>query len=226
MTGEIPPSAFSETERKGLARIGELPQQQWNDLQTLLADVDDVDESDVSRRDILKVISALGVGAVAGGLSTSQLVDAVSAAASTTDNDGNVGAPNNRVDVFADGINANSIEMEYAQQRIREENFGSWNVQAKNTTVSANSYGKIYDFSTPFTINSGLIYGPSIGAIKFRWTGSLSVDEFTFSNPDGNNSAGNTINIVPIPPVEGVVEISVKNTSASDEVYGGIAIFG
>jgi len=63
----------------------------------------------LSRRQILQVGAALGVGSVAGGLSASELVRKVRADASTSDGDGNVGLPGDRVDVFAEGVDANSV---------------------------------------------------------------------------------------------------------------------
>jgi len=68
----------------------------------------------LSRRQILQVGAALGVGSVAGGLSASELVRKVRADASTSDGDGNVGLPGDRVDVFAEGVDANSVNTDIA----------------------------------------------------------------------------------------------------------------
>jgi hypothetical protein len=74
-------------------------------------DVDAIaQETGTSRRQVLQVIAAVGVGSIAGGVSVSQLVAEAQAQASTSDNDGNVGTPSDRVDVFSDGIDSNTID--------------------------------------------------------------------------------------------------------------------
>jgi len=60
------------------------------------------DATGMERRDILKIAAALGVGTVAGGISAQELISEARAAASTTDGDGNVGLPGDRVDLFAE----------------------------------------------------------------------------------------------------------------------------
>jgi len=76
-------------------------------------DVDAIaQETGTSRRQVLQVIAAVGVGSIAGGVSVSQLVSEAQAQASTSDGDGNVGTPADRVDVFADGIDASVIDAE------------------------------------------------------------------------------------------------------------------
>ncbi|QIO22411.1 twin-arginine translocation signal domain-containing protein [Haloarcula sp. JP-L23] len=65
-------------------------------------------ERRVSRRDVLKGAGALGVGGLLGGGATS----AASADASDTDSVPDVGTPSNPVDVFGDGISANSVSTE------------------------------------------------------------------------------------------------------------------
>lgn len=60
-----------------------------------------VKRGDISRRDLMK----LGIGGAVGGA----LVGSASADASTSDSDGDIGTPNDRIDVFADGVDSNSI---------------------------------------------------------------------------------------------------------------------
>jgi len=76
-------------------------------------DVDAIaQETGTSRRQVLQIIAAVGVGSIAGGVSVSQLVSEAQAQASTSDSDGNVGTPSDRVDVFADGVDASVIDTE------------------------------------------------------------------------------------------------------------------
>lgn len=60
----------------------------------------------VNRRDVL----AGGAGAALGAAGLAGLVGGAQADASTSDGDGNVGTPSNRVDVFSDGIDTVSID--------------------------------------------------------------------------------------------------------------------
>jgi hypothetical protein len=55
---------------------------------------------------VLKIAAALGIGSLAGGGAASKLVGSAAAQADTSDSDGNVGLPGDRVDVFADGVDA------------------------------------------------------------------------------------------------------------------------
>jgi hypothetical protein len=76
-------------------------------------DVDAIaQQTGTSRRQVLQIIAAVGVGSIAGGVSVSQLVSKAQAQASTSDSDGNVGTPSDRVDVFADGVDASVIDTE------------------------------------------------------------------------------------------------------------------
>lgn len=90
--------------------IDDFSQEELENLHRLAQDLDEAaEQSGVSRRSILQSAAALGVGAVAGGISAKELVNAVEAQADTTDTDGNVGLPSDRVDVFADGVDSTSL---------------------------------------------------------------------------------------------------------------------
>lgn len=58
-----------------------------------------------TRREAIKLVGLVAGGMALGGAIT----EVVSAQASTSDSDGNVGLPGDRVDVFADGVDANSV---------------------------------------------------------------------------------------------------------------------
>lgn len=62
-----------------------------------------------TRRGLMQGAGALGVGALLGG-GASHAIDPVAADASTSDSDGDVGTPSNRLDVFADGVDTTSID--------------------------------------------------------------------------------------------------------------------
>jgi len=66
------------------------------------------DENSISRRGALALLGATGVGAgsVLGG---NEIIGSAKADASTSDSDGNVGTQDDRVDVFADGVDTISI---------------------------------------------------------------------------------------------------------------------
>jgi len=62
-----------------------------------------------TRRDFAKAGGALGLGALLGGGGMAASTQSASADASTTDSDGDVGGPSNRVDGFFDGVDATSV---------------------------------------------------------------------------------------------------------------------
>lgn len=66
------------------------------------------EDGKVNRRQALGMLGAAGVGAAGGFLGTGS----AAADPSTSDSDGNVGLPSDRVDVFADGIDSNSVSTE------------------------------------------------------------------------------------------------------------------
>lgn len=66
------------------------------------------DES-VGRRDALKAGGALGLGALLGGGGAATAIDSADAQASSSDGDGDLGTSQDPVDVFADGVTANSV---------------------------------------------------------------------------------------------------------------------
>lgn len=68
----------------------------------------------VSRREAMQAGGALGVGALLGGGGGLALTQRAAADASTSDSDGNVGLPGDRVDVFADGVDATTVSTEGA----------------------------------------------------------------------------------------------------------------
>jgi len=87
----------------------QLPKDKQRDLANLV-ESDELNEvaekTGYSRRQILGLLASLGAGAAVGGFSVNELVGVVEAAADTADSDGNVGLPGDRVDVFAEGIDA------------------------------------------------------------------------------------------------------------------------
>jgi len=66
----------------------------------------------LSRRQVMAIGAALVGSAGAGGFAANEVIGSALADASTTDSDGNVGLPNDRVDVFAEAIDSNSVNTE------------------------------------------------------------------------------------------------------------------
>jgi hypothetical protein len=66
------------------------------------------EQGHINRRQALGLLAGVGIGGAAGALGTG----AVKADASTSDSDGNVGLPGDRVDVFGDGVDAVSLSAE------------------------------------------------------------------------------------------------------------------
>jgi hypothetical protein len=101
-----------DVEQHPLLKLEPDKQQQLVDL-VQEGDVDAVaDATGMSRRSVILAAAALGVGTIGGGVTARELIQEAQAAASTTDGDGNVGTPQNPVDVFADGISSNSVNTE------------------------------------------------------------------------------------------------------------------
>jgi hypothetical protein len=91
--------------------------QDWQELYEIKEQVDQTaEQTGIPRRDILKGAGLLAAGSLAGGISAQQAIERfvqeAEAQASTSDSDGNVGTPSDRVDVFADGVDATSASIE------------------------------------------------------------------------------------------------------------------
>lgn len=63
-----------------------------------------------SRREFMKAAGGLGAGALIGGGAANAVTGSAKADPSTSDGDGNIGLPDDRVDVFAEGIDSNSLD--------------------------------------------------------------------------------------------------------------------
>ncbi len=86
-------------------QLPDLEPDEWARLSKFAAKQAGPDALKAYRREILSVL----VGGAAGGAALAVGTGEVEAAASTSDSDGNVGLPSDRVDVFADGIDINTI---------------------------------------------------------------------------------------------------------------------
>lgn len=111
-------------------RIEEL-EQQVEELQDRLPD-------GVNRREFGKAAGALGLGALLGGGGAATAIDSASADASTSDQYGDVGEPGDRVDVFADGVNTNSLDAD-------ELSSNSISTDEVNNIIQVPQFGSLQD---------------------------------------------------------------------------------
>lgn len=118
----------------------------WNELQELKQHVYP------SRRDVLKAgTAAAGAGMIGFGAGNA------SAQASTSDGDGNVGDPNDRVDVFGDGVDSNSVSDNITDRPLWTTQDTTVNVPADYNTIQAavNDIPVILNHSYEITIDDG-----------------------------------------------------------------------
>jgi len=158
-------------------------------------DVDAIaQETGTSRRQVLQIIAAVGVGSIAGGVSVSQLVSEAQAQASTSDGDGNVGTPADRVDVFADGVDASVIDTENAniggRQLVTLDPNGDLSSATATDTLTislADSYDFVQiRFNSLNTDSSGTtvrdiglqVNGVTSGYARYRVSGSTNGSEW------------------------------------------------
>jgi hypothetical protein len=81
-------------------------------VDALLGAAEAREDGSISRREFAQAAGALGVGSLLGGGGVGAMTETAAADASTTDEDWNVGGPNNRGDIFADGLDAISVSTE------------------------------------------------------------------------------------------------------------------
>lgn len=80
------------------------------DEQRILAEIAQArSEGRINRRTLLQASGALGVGALVGGGAAYGSIDTAAADASTSDSDGDIGTPSNRIDIFGDGVDSLTI---------------------------------------------------------------------------------------------------------------------
>lgn len=157
-----------------IAAIGDLSPEDIEALRKLArGELDDqmsLQIGSISRRDALTGAGALGLGALLGGGSAMAATGTAGAAPSTSDSDGDVGLPSDRVDVFADGVDSNSVET----GEITNKNY----VEAQVTATASSSY------------NADLRAG---NYHKLTLTGDVTID---FTNPDGADVNSLTLHLV------------------------------
>lgn len=81
-------------------------------IDQLESQLDGGESPSASRRQVMQGAGVLGLGALLGGGATTAATGTAAAAASDSDSDGDIGSASNRVDVFADGVDALSLSIE------------------------------------------------------------------------------------------------------------------
>jgi len=165
---------------------GEQPSLTADEIQTVKAihnavdgkaDIDKLAQATgTSRRDILKIAAALGIGTIGGGITARELVQEAQAAASTTDGDGNVGTPQNPVDVFADGISSQTLDTsndlndpggkQHTGKMADESDL--INVKTATITLSAGGYKNVTSsdgIHAPSELYTVIVRAPSSGTL-------------------------------------------------------------
>jgi len=148
-----------------LAKLGEaLTDEQVDELVQLSEDRQDGKKS---RREFAKAVGALGLGGLLGGGGAASMTGTAKADASTTDADGNVGRPNNRVDVFADGVNSKTVNTD----------------ELAGSLTNGNSIDNLV--GTGLKVSSGMLYTDGVpGAVS------------SIQNPSLDSNAGNVETII------------------------------
>jgi hypothetical protein len=97
------------TQEHPLLSLEPAKQQQLVDL-VESNDIEDIaTKTGLTRRQILGIGATLAGSGALGGFAATEAINPAQAQADTGDSDGNVGLPTDRVDVFADGIDSNSL---------------------------------------------------------------------------------------------------------------------
>lgn len=175
-----------DVEQHPLLKLEPDKQQQLVDL-VQNGDVDAVaDATGMSRRSVILAAAALGVGAIGGGVTAQELIQEAQAAASTTDGDGNVGTPQNPVDLFADGVQSNSLNTEDVD--VGQSDFVStgdfvYLIQAnyaEGTTTTSSSYSPYNEVETELTFAWDDVFSGNV-------QGQCYVSASLFNNNDAIN---------------------------------------
>lgn len=99
----------------GSRSYADLNEEERDDLAArVIAQLETDPDTNLPRRDLLKGAALLGTGAAIGTGGAFAATGQVAADASTTDTDGDIGTPTDRVDAFLDGADANSIDTDEA----------------------------------------------------------------------------------------------------------------
>jgi hypothetical protein len=139
------------------------------------ADIDKLAQATgTSRRDILKIAAALGIGTIGGGITARELVQEAQAAASTTDGDGNVGTPQNPVDIFADGISTNSVDTD----KTAIDQVAGAGYPTTDQTISPTTFTKLAFDTVEFDDTSVVDFRPSSNDIEIQTTGTYDLSYY------------------------------------------------
>lgn len=127
------------TKHELLDRIEQLEEQQQQlvegavDAQGRSWTVSDFLNMGLTRRQAMTAVGAIAGGATLG-TAIRKSIGIASADASTSDDDGDVGTPENRVDVFADGVDVNTISLSSAPS----DYFLPWKLEGSKSADGAN----------------------------------------------------------------------------------------
>jgi len=175
-----------------------------------------------SRRDVLRM-GAAGLAGAAGLSATSQSVDASVGSA------GDIGDPNNRPDLFADTVDANTV-INNSRPLARGIEAGD-SVQTfvgDKVPVAADSYHTIFNVSNSVDVISGQVTGRGVVGIRVTFdSGSSKViggSRFQNAFLKAEDSGGDGISVFPIPFLKDVTKLEFANGQPSTEEYGFFVI--
>lgn len=140
------------------------------------------EEGRISRRDALKVAGALGLGGVVGGAGGASMFGTAAGGASTSDSDGNVGLPGDRVDVYADGVDGISAGLENVQYTgnvlhtitVRKDGSGdATSISGAIDQVPAIGIDNGKTVSVRFDLGAGETYSIDNPQIGLPWCGGI-----------------------------------------------------
>lgn len=205
-------------------------------------------EGMVSRRDAL----ALAGGALVGGAAGGGLVGSAAADASTSDSDGDVGLPGDRVDVFADGVSANSVTTDVENdevynidtsddpQAIHDNDAAAGDVlhflpgtHSLSLSVTGDGYSAGLDVTkdditvripSGATVQVADSQNPSAGDALLNASAGTSGVNFKGGGTVGGNSANNSGGVILLKGNDNASDIEVKDLEFDDLSNSGRAI--
>lgn len=169
-----------------------------------------------TRRDALAALGLAGSGALLGATAAGRIGTAA-ADPSTTDNDADVGQPSNRVDVFADGIDATSIA--YGTQYQAVDDLGTTSGATALDLSAANMATVTLSGDVTFSFASASSSPPGNSLLlKITQDGAT---QYTISWPSSVNWIGG--GAPPDPATGAELEVFFETYDGGSTWYGGEA---
>jgi hypothetical protein len=167
------------------------------------------------RRGVLKAGGLLAGGGVLGALSADR---------ASADVVGQVGTSQDRVDVFAGAVDANSVStVDFTAENaiVSQDTIENLTEQTGDRVdLASGAFETIFNVAGVLDVLGGVIYGPNPRNLEVTWDDDTTDEIWGATSVRGQDDADNEAMATPIPPIKDASSLVFQNGSGTTETYG------